>query len=439
MPPANGDPSPEDTPISDEPAENEESKLRQSAFAEKPDPDQTDASAPGIKITDEFLNESIDKHRKGDFTITIEGYEGQVSYELVRHKFEFGTAISARMFRDPDPKEGPTAEDQANYQEILTKYFNAVVVENAHKWALMENAEGPRPDRVTEAVALEQWARDHDLFMRGHCIFWGVAHWMPDWNKELAKQEPEIIEQRMKARLKHVLNLFDDKITEWDLNNEMMHEDIFGDAMGWDNGSEYFKWAKEAAPDVTFYVNEYGVLQGNEVDRYVDHIRQLLDAGAEVGGIGDQAHFFKPLPPSEQQWAILDKLGQFGLPVKITEFDLGYKKMDREDQAADVRRFYRICFAHPAVEGIYMWGFWAGRHWRKNAALWARDWTPHPAAEAYIQLMEQDFTTRGETEVTNENGLSFRGFEGTYRITVGNKQHEVTLTQEQPTATIDPA
>jgi endo-1,4-beta-xylanase len=35
-----------------------------------------------------------------------------------------------------------------------------------------------------------------------------------------------------------------------------------------------------------------------------------------------------------------------------------------------------MCFAHPSVEGILMWGFWQGKHWRPNAFLWKKDWTP---------------------------------------------------------------
>ena len=83
--------------------------------------------------------------------------------------------------------------------------------------------------------------------------------------------------------------------------------------------------------------------------------------------------------------ATLDTLARFDLPIKITEFDMNTK--DEAAKARGVEALYRVCFAHPAVEGVLMWGFWQGRHWRPDAALWKKDWTPTPAAEVYHKLV----------------------------------------------------
>ena len=50
-------------------------------------------------------------------------------------------------------------------------------------------------------------------------------------------------------------------------------------------------------------------------------------------------------------------------------------------KAVALRQYFRICFAHPAVGGILMWGFWEGANWIPQSSLYRRDWTATPAAE----------------------------------------------------------
>jgi GH35 family endo-1,4-beta-xylanase len=215
----------------------------------------------------------------------------------------------------------------------------------------------------------------------------------------------------------------------------MMHKDIFAEGMKLDSQAVYFDWAKAVAPGVSFYVNEYGILSGNDADRYVKHIRVLLDNGAAIGGIGMQAHFFKPVPANEQLWATLEKFRPFDLPVRITEFDLHYEGMTDEQQAEQLRRFYKTCFAHPSVVGIHMWGLWQGSHWRPQAAMWRKDWTPRPAAEAYVKLMTDTWRTRGLAAPDDNGRFSFRGFYGTYRFRHGERTGKVELTKGSIKAT----
>ncbi len=179
-----------------------------------------------------------------------------------------------------------TDAERGKYAEIASKYFSAAVMENAMKWPSMEGADG-KPAHTDRAEYSYQWCVDGGPETSRALRLMGCGEVAAGLAQELAQQPPDVIEARMKVRLRHLTSLFDGRITEWDLNNEMMHEDIFRKALGLKNGAAYFKWAKEIAPDTHFYVNEFGVLQGNEVDKYVKHIRELMAAGAAVGGIGD--------------------------------------------------------------------------------------------------------------------------------------------------------
>jgi endo-1,4-beta-xylanase len=49
--------------------------------------------------------------------------------------------------------------------------------------------------------------------------------------------------------------------------------------------------------------------------------------------------------------------------------------MWQEDSSAVLylNDYYRICFAHPAVAGILMWGFREGANWIPVSSLYWRD------------------------------------------------------------------
>ena len=353
------------------------------------------------------LDAKIETLRKGDFTVRLPAVSGTVAYKMVRHDFPFGTCVNARVLL----ADGPDAD---KYRETLQKYFNAAVDEGSMKWKYME----PAPGRHVDDVPMKVWQKCRELGipMRGHCIFWGTGPGPADWHKTLA---PKALEKAMKARAERVLALFRGKIAEWDLNNEMIHGDVYAKALGLKTGAPYFKWCKAIAPDVAFYVNDYNILSGKDADRYIAHIQGLLADGAEVGGIGVQGHFDAGAPPSKTVWGVLGKLRRFGLPVKVTEFDINTK--DEARQAADTRRFYKLCFAHPAVRGILMWGFWEGRHWRPEGALWRKDWSIKPNGREYVRLVTDEWVTRGEGRASADGRLAFRGFYGTYRFTAGGR------------------
>jgi len=50
---------------------------------------------------------------------------------------------------------------------------------------------------------------------------------------------------------------------------------------------------------------------------------------------------------------------------------------EEKDKARALVDYYRICFAHPFVEGIMMWVF-GGRQLDTRFSLYKRDWTRRP-------------------------------------------------------------
>ncbi len=95
----------------------------------------------------------------------------------------------------------------------------------------------------------------------------------------------------------------------------------------------------------------------------------------------------------------------------------GVADPDERVRAQELEDFYRIAFSHPAVEGVIMWGFRQNSQWRKNCYIVNADWSLNEAGRRY-EALRAEWTTEA-TGVTNADGtFTFRGFHGTYELTV---------------------
>jgi len=294
---------------------------------------------------------------------------------------------------------------------------NTAVHENALKWAACE----PQRDVQTYGLLdlILNWGSANDIRIRGHTIFWGREIYLQDWVEALSN--PELFEE-IRERVFDLLPRYQGQISEYDVNNEMLNLRYFRDRLGESIVDSMFTWAHSADPNAILYLNEYGILSANSVNDYVTMINALLARGLPVGGIGIQAHFFTAnmddgddLFDACRIWNILDTLAQFDLPIKITEFDLSAPT--DTTQARWLETLYKAAFAHPAVSGILMWGFWAGAHWRPNTAIFRTDFSPKPAATVYRNLVYDQWWT-DTTAVTDSLGeVEIRSFYGRHLIT----------------------
>jgi GH35 family endo-1,4-beta-xylanase len=169
------------------------------------------------------------------------------------------------------------------------------------------------------------------------------------------------------------------------------------------------------------------------------HIRKLLKQGIPIAGIGAQGHSHLETFDRQVLRNALDSLAIFKLPIRITEFNMpgmrsNYKQQkltpeQEESKAKEIVDYYRICFAHPAVEGILMWGFWEGANWIPSSSLYKRDWSQTPSAEAYKNLIFKEWWTK-ESGVAGRKGIfSVPAFFGKYKVTVNGISKEIDLSK----------
>jgi GH35 family endo-1,4-beta-xylanase len=363
----------------------------------------------------------------------------QVHVEQLRHEFWFGAALSSGAFSGR-----LNAEDQRRYEQTFLANFNAAVTENALKWHDMERRRGDVNYGVVDAILA--WTDEHDIPLRGHCMFWGVPGRVQDWLKQLNDDD---LREALKNRATTAAHRYRGRFAEYDLNNEMLHANYYADRLGPAITRQMANWVKDADRDARLFVNDYDILTGKRLDDYIKHIRGLLEQGTPLAGIGVQGHLHGETFDPKALHHALDELGKIGLPIRVTEFnmpgqrsrfmrrrDLKLTEEQEQAKAKALTDYYRICFAHPAVEGILMWGFWEGANWIRQSSLYRRDWTPTPAAHAYRDLVFKQWWTRWEGKADANGQCRVPAFYGKHAVTSGGQTKEVLLGREKEQATV---
>jgi len=385
------------------------------------------------------LDESIAQHRKG--IITIKARPGaKVSVEQLRHEFWFGCAISNSL-----AGSGMSESDLKQYKEKFLENFNSAVTENAVKWYSME----PRKDQINYAIVDEilKWTEETNIPLRGHNLFWGISRFVQPWLKELNDED---LRQRMQERATTITSKYKGRFAEYDLNNEMIHGNYYQDRLGPEITKLMAQWAHDGDPETLLWVNDYEILTGKRLTDYMAHIRDLQRQGIPIAGIGVQGHSHSETFDRDQMKIALDSLAVFKLPIRITEFNmpgqnskyynnrnLVLTQEEEELKAKELTDFYRICFSHPAVEGILMWGFWAGANWIPVSSLYNRNWSPTPAAGAYRDLLFREWWTK-DSGITGKDGTyTVPAFYGKYKVTVNRISKEVDLKKAEGAVTLE--
>lgn len=375
------------------------------------------------------LSAAIDRCRKG--TITIEAPPGtEVTVEQQRHEFWFGAALANQAFGDRMPPQ-----DREKYLATFLTNFNSAVTENALKWHDMESMRGIINYRTVDAILA--WTDEHDIPLRGHNIFWGIPDRVQPWLKEMPDNE---LSEALKARALDIGRRYKGRFAEYDLNNEMIHGNYYEQRLGTNITREMVQWVREGDANAVLYLNDYDILTGRRLDDYLSQIRSLLGQGVPIGGIGVQGHLHGDMFDRQALHNALQKLSEFKLPIRVTEFNFpgqrskyyqqrGARLSEEEEKAKAeaITEYYRICFAYPQVKGILMWGFWEGANWIPVSSLYRRDWTPLPAAQAYQDLVFREWWTKWQGKTDSSGKCEVRAYYGRHKVKAGDKEVVVDL------------
>ncbi len=353
---------------------------------------------------------AIDRNRKSDAVVRVVDSAGQpvpgagISVTQTGHEFLFGCNIYGF-----DQSRNPT--QNAAYKERFAELFNYATVGFYWRWYETERGR-PRYANTDKVVA---WCAEHGIRMKGHPLLWGDEAGSPYWSA--GQPDPSTQHERVRA----IMGRYHGKIGFYEVVNEPSHQPL-------PRIDEPYRWARAADPDAYLIVNDYHVL-ADGAPRFFRLLTQAIHDGVPFDGIGIQAHE----PPTArfplgQVQTILDRYATLGKELHITEFTpaSGGDRIteshlagvwDEAAQADYAVKFYRVCFAHPALRALTWWDLSDRNSWRKGGGMLRADMTPKPVYEQLKHLIHDEWTTR-LTGTTDASGrLAFRGFQGTYRIT----------------------
>lgn len=391
-------------------------------------------------VEQEYLQraaEGAEKYRQGPAELVLKDRAGHplagatVRVEQLRHEFLFGSIIFDQLRGQGDP-----SREQA-YKAAFAKIFNFAVF--PFYWKGYEPEEG-RPQWEAMTPLLE-WCRSRGITTKGHPLVWTAPSGWPDWLDRYPPQETvELLQRRVTA----VTAGFRDRIEIWDVYNEPVNTTAWGyqgrefwvDDRPLEESSplveQAFHWAERGNPSAHLILNEfYTITKPNTRERFHALVKGLLEKGTPIRGLGIQGHeprqyWYDP----REVWADFDRLGEFGLPLHLTEVTFtssgdtlrgwraGEGVWDEQTQAECIEHFLRLAFGHPAVASFNFWGFSDRAVWLKKGGLVDENYHPKPAYEIVDSLVNREWHTSLAGRTDGQGKLSFRGFHGDYRVEV---------------------
>ena len=338
----------------------------------------------------------------GQFKNTFEG------------NFQIGAAI----------QDNQTPDDAADSQ-ILKDQFNSISAEFQMKPEVIAPREGEYD--WTAPDALVQFAEDNGMAVRGHALLWHLA--TPDY---FFQGTPAEVRARLEAYVTEVVTRYRGRVFAWDVVNEVITDDDsasdpYRRSNWWDasgGNADYIDWAFNAAraadPDCLLFINEYSTRFSSKRGRFIEAIRDLVDRGIPVDGVGHQMHLNADTRASDALAAIDAIDNEFmGLIQHVTELDISlysdpgscfenqtgcradYGNNIPEAVTRRQAELYRDLFngfkERSSVTSVTTWGVSDAQSWlntvpvtRTNAPLlWDRDRNAKSTLQA---ILDPDFT-----------------------------------------------
>ncbi|MEQ4209400.1 endo-1,4-beta-xylanase [Actinopolymorpha sp. B9G3] len=306
--------------------------------------------------------------------------------------------------------------DDSSYRETLAREFNSVTAENAMKWQSLEPQQGVF--NFGPADEIVDFAEDHDQAVYGHTLLW--HNQLPTWLTD-GVASGDITDDELRAIVKDhiqtVVSHYKGRVEAWDVVNEPMADDgslrqsIFYQHLGPNYIADAFRWAHQADPDAKLYLNDYNVEWSDPADGDFGHyqrhsgyyqlVKNLVDAGVPIDGVGVQGHFsingyMSRVTEPYDLPHLVENLRQFsdlGLKTTITEADLGMPmppdSVKLHAQAYGYTALMQMCLQTPGCERYTVWGFTDNYSWIPGhragwgaATLFDTTYQPKPAYQA---------------------------------------------------------
>ena len=356
------------------------------------------------------------------------GHPVRILKEVYADAFLLGTAVTPAISSGADKVS----------QDIVTRHFNSITVENVMKAALIN----PEPGvyRFGPADDFVEFGIQNKMFIVGHTLVW--HNQCPAWFFTNASGKPnskaEQIE-RLREHIRVVAGRYAGKVHAWDVVNEVIDNDGSYRPTTWVNAfgngdtlvKYAFQFAAQYAPGTELYYNDFNAWRPEKREGIVRLVKMLQQQGIRIDGVGMQGHWGLNYPKTKYIEEAIDAYAACGIKVMITELDvdvlpltkegqiIGQGMADKQFQLEEFKTFLDpypkqlpdsmqrlLADRYAELFGIFyrkkdkiarvtLWGVHDGMSWKNDypipgrtnyPLLWSRDKTPKPALEAVLSV-----------------------------------------------------
>ncbi len=294
-----------------------------------------------------------------------------------------------------------------NTDPNFKNYWTQLTPENAGKWGSVGVSSDTTKWTWGGLDAAYNYAINNHILFKDHNLIWGQQQ--PTWLSSLdsATQykyiETWIRQVGQRYPKTDMIDVVNEPLNGHNppdgLNGHANYENALGGkgSTGWDWVINAFKLARMYLPNAKLLINDYGIINDNNATTQYLQIINLLQQRGLIDGIGVQGHRFE-LESADTTTLKnnLARLGATGLPVYISEFDLGNigntGTPDDNMQLQLYKKIFPILWTNPAVKGITLWGYQQGLIWQSTCYLVNSDGSLRPAFDWLAQYIKDNPT-----------------------------------------------
>jgi endo-1,4-beta-xylanase len=315
---------------------------------------------------------------------------------------------SSKWFQGPPLAEGASkflGNVPGNDLNVFANYWNQLTPGNEGKWGTVAGLQDTTKWNWSGLDKYYNYAINNNLIFKDHNLIWGQQQ--PSWISGLdSAQQIKYIETwfRMVGQRYPKMDMID-------VVNEPLSGHNPPDGTGtnanyikalggkgttsWDWVINAFILARKYLPNAKLLINDYGIINDNSATTYYLKIINLLKDRGLIDGIGVQGHRFEfESANTATLKSNLDKLAATGLPIYISEMDLGNISdsgtPNDDTQLSLYKKIFPIVWEHSGVKGITLWGYIEGQMWQTTCWLVHTDGTPRSAFTWLVQYIKDN-------------------------------------------------
>lgn len=369
------------------------------------------ASARGQLLTGDWVDDTqraIETHRMTDLHVILLDEAGQyvpnaqVHVQMERHAFTWGVHL---------PHEAFTEDGEAlkwDGDAPVWRCFNAVALDAATAWPVMEPQLGEHADQTLKAMI--DWCASHGLTMRFGGVLSADPDHLPTW---LGQLDDPSLRAAVEGHVTRVLRQYGDTMRQFDLYPHLVDHQFIEARLGLPMVRHLHELAHAVRPEAKIGFRFENCLVSGRLQQMLAKVTELNEAFVPGDVLVLDDEVTGTVLPAPLLRAMVWLRGT-ELPVVMGRLEVSGGSATAA--AVNLEMLLRVLFAEPAVEGIFLSGVTPEQVKSANAALVDEEGQLTGAGEVFDGLVRKLWWTDEKAKTDALGNVRMRVFAGTYRI-----------------------